>query len=67
MAEQSAGLSPILKQATPVIAARGEGVYIYDEEDLAGPQPPERRVGADDDGRQLPLQLGLDGPPVQFD
>ncbi|WP_046468775.1 aspartate aminotransferase family protein [Allosalinactinospora lopnorensis] len=33
MAEQPAGLSPILKQATPVLAARGEGVYIYDEED----------------------------------
>ncbi|MFV2196759.1 aspartate aminotransferase family protein [Nocardiopsis sp. LOL_012] len=28
-----AELSPILKQATPVLAARGEGVYIYDEED----------------------------------
>lgn len=33
MAEQSAGLSPILKQATPVVAARGEGVHIYDEDD----------------------------------
>lgn len=33
MAEQSAELSPILKQATPVLAARGEGVYIYDEDD----------------------------------
>ncbi len=33
MAEQSAGLSPILKQATPVLAARGEGVHIYDEDD----------------------------------
>jgi 4-aminobutyrate aminotransferase len=28
-----AQLSPILKQATPVIAARGEGVYLYDEDD----------------------------------
>jgi 4-aminobutyrate aminotransferase len=28
-----AELSPLLKQATPVLAARGEGVYIYDEED----------------------------------
>ncbi|SIO87693.1 aspartate aminotransferase family protein [Nocardiopsis sp. JB363] len=28
-----AELSPALKQATPVIAARGEGVYIYDEDD----------------------------------
>jgi len=26
-----AQLSPILKQATPVLAARGEGVYLYDE------------------------------------
>ncbi|MFC7328065.1 aspartate aminotransferase family protein [Marinactinospora rubrisoli] len=33
MAEPSAALSPILKQATPVLAARGEGVYIYDEDD----------------------------------
>ncbi|MUL41314.1 aspartate aminotransferase family protein [Streptomonospora sp. PA3] len=33
MAEQSAALSPLLKQATPVLAARGEGVYIYDEDD----------------------------------
>ncbi|MFC4563756.1 aspartate aminotransferase family protein [Nocardiopsis mangrovi] len=33
MAEQSAELSPVLKQATPVLAARGEGVYIYDEDD----------------------------------
>ena len=28
-----AELSPVLKQATPVLAARGEGVYIYDEDD----------------------------------
>ncbi|WP_285729057.1 aspartate aminotransferase family protein [Nocardiopsis sp. ATB16-24] len=28
-----AELSPILKQATPVVAARGEGAYIYDEDD----------------------------------
>ncbi|MEQ7009904.1 aminotransferase class III-fold pyridoxal phosphate-dependent enzyme [Actinopolymorpha sp. B17G11] len=28
-----AQLSPLLKQATPVLAARGEGVYLYDEED----------------------------------
>ncbi|MET9782283.1 aminotransferase class III-fold pyridoxal phosphate-dependent enzyme [Nocardiopsis alba] len=28
-----AELSPVLKQATPVIAARGEGVYLYDEDD----------------------------------
>jgi 4-aminobutyrate aminotransferase len=28
-----AELSPILKQATGVIAARGEGVYLYDEQD----------------------------------
>lgn len=27
-----AELSPVLKQATPVLAARGEGVYLYDEE-----------------------------------
>ncbi|MGH3328508.1 MAG: aspartate aminotransferase family protein [Streptomycetales bacterium] len=26
-----AQLSPVLKQATPVLAARGEGVYVYDE------------------------------------
>src|SRR5690606_41723478 len=25
-----AKLSPLLKQATPVLAARGEGVYLYD-------------------------------------
>ncbi|MBB5494078.1 aspartate aminotransferase family protein [Nocardiopsis metallicus] len=28
-----AELSPALKQATPVVAARGEGVYIYDDDD----------------------------------
>jgi len=28
-----ANLSPLLKQATPVLVARGEGVYVYDEED----------------------------------
>jgi 4-aminobutyrate aminotransferase len=28
-----ANLSPLLKQATPVVAARGEGVYLYDEHD----------------------------------
>lgn len=28
-----AQLSPILQQATPVIAARGEGIYLYDEDD----------------------------------
>lgn len=28
-----AELSPLLKQATPVLAARGEGVYLYDEEE----------------------------------
>jgi 4-aminobutyrate aminotransferase len=28
-----AQLSPILKQATPVLAARGQGVYVYDEQD----------------------------------
>lgn len=27
-----AQLSPLLKQATPVLAARGEGVYLYDED-----------------------------------
>lgn len=27
-----AGLSPVLKQATPVLAARGEGVHLYDEQ-----------------------------------
>lgn len=27
-----ADLSPLLKQATPVLAARGEGVHLYDEE-----------------------------------
>ncbi|MFD0852800.1 aminotransferase class III-fold pyridoxal phosphate-dependent enzyme, partial [Actinomadura adrarensis] len=26
-----AQLSPALKQATPVLAERGEGVYLYDE------------------------------------
>lgn len=26
-------LSPLLKQATPVLAARGEGVYVFDEDD----------------------------------
>ena len=26
-------LSPILKQATPVIAARGEGALLWDEDD----------------------------------
>jgi 4-aminobutyrate aminotransferase len=33
MPEQAAQLSPHLKQATPVVAARGEGVYIYDEDE----------------------------------
>jgi 4-aminobutyrate aminotransferase len=28
-----AELAPALKQATPVLAARGEGVYLYDEDD----------------------------------
>jgi 4-aminobutyrate aminotransferase len=28
-----AELSPLLKQATPVLAARGEGVYVWDEDD----------------------------------
>jgi 4-aminobutyrate aminotransferase len=28
-----AQLSPLLKQATPVLAARGEGVYLFDHED----------------------------------
>ncbi|GAA4832953.1 aspartate aminotransferase family protein [Saccharopolyspora rosea] len=28
-----AELSPVLKQATPVLAARGEGVHLYDEQD----------------------------------
>ncbi|QUH02805.1 aspartate aminotransferase family protein [Saccharopolyspora erythraea] len=28
-----AELSPVLKQATPVLAARGEGVYLFDEDD----------------------------------
>ncbi|MBE9373572.1 aminotransferase class III-fold pyridoxal phosphate-dependent enzyme [Saccharopolyspora sp. HNM0983] len=28
-----AELSPVLKQATPVLAARGEGVYLFDEQD----------------------------------
>ncbi|MQA16441.1 MAG: aminotransferase class III-fold pyridoxal phosphate-dependent enzyme [Pseudonocardiaceae bacterium] len=28
-----AQLSPVLKQATPILAARGEGVYLYDTED----------------------------------
>src|SRR5437763_8411683 len=27
-----AQLSPLLKQATPVLAARGEGVHLYDED-----------------------------------
>lgn len=27
-----AELSPILKQATPVLAERGEGVYLYGED-----------------------------------
>jgi len=30
-----AELSPVLKQATPVLAVRGEGVYLYDEHDRA--------------------------------
>ncbi|QVQ50415.1 aspartate aminotransferase family protein [Spiractinospora alimapuensis] len=33
MAEETAQLSARLKQATPVLAARGEGVYLYDEDD----------------------------------
>lgn len=33
MADETAQLSPRLKQATPVLAARGEGVYLYDEDD----------------------------------
>lgn len=33
MAEETAELSAALKQATPVLAARGEGSYIYDEDD----------------------------------
>ena len=28
-----AELSPVLQQATPVLAARGQGVYLYDEDD----------------------------------
>ena len=28
-----ASLSPLLKQATPLLAARGEGVYLFDEAD----------------------------------
>src|SRR5919202_6682057 len=28
-----AQLSPLLKQATPVLAARGSGVHLYDEDD----------------------------------
>ncbi|MGH3909855.1 MAG: aminotransferase class III-fold pyridoxal phosphate-dependent enzyme, partial [Pseudonocardiaceae bacterium] len=28
-----AQLSPVLKQATPVLAARGEGVYLFDVDD----------------------------------
>lgn len=28
-----AELSPVLKQATPVVAARGQGVHLYDEDD----------------------------------
>ena len=28
-----AELSPVLKQATPVVASRGEGVHLYDEDD----------------------------------
>ncbi|MFR9731586.1 aspartate aminotransferase family protein [Saccharopolyspora sp. MS10] len=28
-----AELSPVLKQATPVLAARGQGVYLYDEDE----------------------------------
>jgi 4-aminobutyrate aminotransferase len=28
-----ANLSPMLRQATPVVVARGEGVYLYDEDD----------------------------------
>lgn len=28
-----AELSPVLKQATPVVATRGEGVYLYDKDD----------------------------------
>jgi 4-aminobutyrate aminotransferase len=28
-----ATLSPVLKQATPVLVARGQGVYVYDEQD----------------------------------
>jgi 4-aminobutyrate aminotransferase len=28
-----ASLSPLLKQATPLLAARGEGVYLFDEDD----------------------------------
>ncbi|MQA93921.1 MAG: aminotransferase class III-fold pyridoxal phosphate-dependent enzyme [Streptosporangiales bacterium] len=32
MNQPRATLSPVLKQATPVLAARGEGVYLYDEQ-----------------------------------
>ena len=28
-----ATLSPVLKQATPVLVARGQDVYVYDDED----------------------------------
>jgi 4-aminobutyrate aminotransferase len=28
-----ATLSPVLKQATPVLVAPGQGVYVYDDED----------------------------------
>lgn len=33
MSDQQGGLSPLLKQSSDVVAARGEGAYIYDDQD----------------------------------
>lgn len=33
MTDRTATLSPVLKQATPVVAARGDGAYLFDEEE----------------------------------
>ena len=49
-----AELSPMLKQATGVVAARGEGVLLFDEDDR---RYLEVRVNQGVDPRQVPLTL----------
>ena len=51
-------LSPVLKQATPVIASRGEGVYLYDEDDRRYSNSPPGS-----EGRVPDMPSALVGPP----